>query len=179
MYENKPLYANLLKESYDDLPPSLQLLHNLNSGDFQEYYGNCNVVGGKNFIAKLIAKIMKLPKSQYNAPLLVKFKTVKNTEHWMRYFDNQPFYSTQMQKGDLLYEKISFITLAFQVSTDQKAIYLNLKQLYFFKLPILKLCRIKIISKEWEQNGQFNFFVKISAPFIGTIIQYQGYLNVQ
>lgn len=176
---NLSLYQNLLKESYDQLPYTLQSLHNLAHGEHKTYHGHYTATVGPHIIAKLIAKLISLPNTGENLPLRVEFQQQDNYEHWHRHFNHKLFQSTQYQKENLLHEKVAFITLAFQIQANSKELSLKLQQMYLFKLPILQLCKFKVTGKEWEANGDFHFLVQVKAPIIGSIIQYQGTLKIQ
>ena len=96
----------------------------------------------------------------------------------MRYFGRKRFQSKQWQVGDLLYEKLAFLTLVFKVSGSREGLILTLKEVLFLKIPIKKLYPLEVMGREWEDLGKFNFLVSVKAPFIGMIIEYHGTLDV-
>lgn len=176
MLKHQSLYKSLLGEKYNCLPHALQSVHNLSQQETKSYQGFYTAIVGNNVIARCIARLMSLPQSGESLPLRVEFQQKGHSEHWHRYFNHQLFSSIQYQKGNLLYEKVSLMTLAFQIESTSKGLSLQLQQLYLLKLPILQLCQLNVTGEEWEDNGYFHFNVKVKAPMIGLIIQYHGFL---
>lgn len=179
MSDKGSLYQLLLGREYADLPPTLQKIHSsIPKGEVRECYGISKVTIGRNILAKLLVRIMGLPREKERIPLKVCFQEVRDVEVWTRDFDGISFQSKQWKKDQFLYEQVSLMTLIFKVAYKDHQLCLDLQNLLFCKIPIYKIYPVKVIGREWEYEGKFHFLVRITAPFIGLIMEYQGYLKV-
>ncbi len=175
MANNKSIYQTLLGLEYETMAPSLQRLHQ-NTSQIS-YQGRCDVIAGVHPLAKLLRKMVALPKAGQDLPIQVDFVAENGIEKWSRHFDKHIFVSTQWQDGQYLYEKVVFLTFVFKVRINNGQLSLGLEKIRCGQLP-LTWCGLHITAKEWEEDGLFHFNVTVKFPLVGEIITYQGHLLV-
>jgi len=45
-----------------------------------------------------------------------------------------------------------------------------------FRVPLPRWLAPRITGREWEEESRFRFLVEISAPLIGDVVRYTGWL---
>ena len=169
------LYRTLLNDRYTQLPMAVQQLHDVQG--VKRHRGECHSLRGSNIISRFIASLLGLPPSGKQLPLKVIFQQKHNREIWTRHFDKDRFVSEQWAKDGLLYERIRFITLVFQVNVSSEKLELNLKRVLFLGMNVKPLFRPKVTAIEFEKDGVFNLFIRVKLPLTGLLIEYHGWLK--
>ncbi len=176
--DNAPLYQRLMGDSWGQLPEAIRALHDLKDEMVAE--GLSSVERGKGLLSRLIAKCVGFPEEGKNVPLKVSFKKLGGEEIWTRNFAGKTFVSRQSEGTGkyerLLYEKFSPMHFGLALVLDDKKLYLTLRKWNFLGIPMPLFLAPQGDAYEYEENGRFNFNVRIYHPFIGLIVHYRGWL---
>jgi hypothetical protein len=102
-------------------------------------------------------------------------------EVWQRKFDGKTFHS-HLSKGKgrsqhLIVERFGPFRFAMAMVIENGCLYYVPRRWSVFHIPLPKPLIPSGTSFEAEQNGKFHFDVDITAPFIGRIVRYQGWLT--
>lgn len=174
-----PLYWKILGSAFSALPPRVRELHG--HAVPRQWRGYARVTRGRSPAAALIAAIVGLPRTASNVPVTVDFSPENGSERWIRNFNGRSF-STVQSAGTgkdqyLLVERFGPATFALALVVDGGRLFLVPRRWSFLGIPMPRFLLPTGQSSETEREGQFCFDVKISMPFIGLIVAYQGSLQ--
>jgi hypothetical protein len=181
---NLPLYQQVLESAWNDLPEPIRVLHLTKLPC--EFSGLCNVIRGESFIAKAIASLIGFPLTGIDQPISVSFtETNKSngrfTQRWTRTIAARKFHSNMFMGAGrwhrLLCERFGPATFALALTTDANGVQLVLRAWSLFGIPMPMLLAPQVNANETGKDRKFNFHIELSHPWIGLIIQYQGWLD--
>lgn len=174
---DKPLYAALLGDAWQNLPKEIRAMHDGTT----KAQGRASVERGGNMFGRLAAWLVGFPKTRDDIPVDVRFHANENEETWTRTFGGQGFSSRQFagcgRSERLLCERFGPLTFAMALVAEENRLSLVLSRwsIIGLKLPMW-LCP-RSTSFESVENGRFRFHVEISHPLTGLIVRYRGWLE--
>jgi hypothetical protein len=173
------LYQRVLAGAWDDLPASLRAMHRVDA--VQVARGEADIERGTGLLAGLVAVLFGLPRAARSAPTSVRFEARDGVETWTRNFASRIMRSRQWQGvgrwEGLLCEGFGPVTFGLAVLTGDGRLRLVLRRWTFLGLPLPISLAPLGHAIESEQDGRFRFDVAISAPLIGAIVRYRGWLK--
>lgn len=173
-----PLYRQVLGSAFDTLPMQVQNLHGTSNA--RRWFGRADVKRGTGMVARAICLLIGFPSTAENVPISVSFASEAEGERWKRDFGGKVFSSIQKRgtgKHDfLLVERFGPISVAIALVVQKDRLYLVPRSWSCLGMPLPKWLMPTGESYETQKNEQFCFDVKISAPFVGLIVSYQGTL---
>lgn len=173
------VYRTILGRAYDRLPDQLQKLHDVRGT--QDWNGTASVMAGRNWAAKLIAKIFGFPTTMASLPVSVTFSKQDGVELWERDFDGSKFSSTQSvgtgRNANLLQESFGPFDFGLALVIKDDKLFLIPRRWSIWGLPLPRWALPSGASYETQIDGRFHFDVTISAPIIGLVAHYQGNLE--
>jgi saccharopine dehydrogenase-like NADP-dependent oxidoreductase len=174
-----PPYKRVLGSAFFQMPPQLQDLHGQTVT--HTWSGDAEVLGGRNPVARLIARIAGFPNKTGPTPVTVTFTPEAGGEHWERDFGGSIFRSYQtVGKGrntGLLTERFGAVTVALALVLEAGTLRLVPRRWTVFGLPLPNVLLPNGDSFEYEEDGAFHFDVTIRAPMVGLIAAYKGRLK--
>lgn len=168
-----PLYARVMGERFDALPPAVRDMHDFN-GDGGAA-GEGEVVRGTHPLARLMGWIVRFPPSG-SYLLHVSFAERGGVETWTRQFGPHRFASRLSQHGDSVVERFGPMRFAFALPSDGQGLEMVLRRWSVFGVPLPRWLAPRVTGCEWEEDGRFRFLVEIRAPLIGDVVRYTGWL---
>ncbi len=172
-----PLFEQALGQTiWRTMPASWRAAHDV--WDLHELSGMARVTRGKGAAATLIAKLFRFPPERAETPVHVTMERVGETEVWTRDFDGQKFRSVLSPAGDGVVRE-RFGPFAFQMSlpVDQGAMGMPVTHGWFLGVPLPKALLPRSETREFDEDGVFQFDVRLSAPLVGLIVHYRGWLE--
>ena len=166
------LYEELLGESFSALSPKVQAMHRYEKQNILK--GKVNIRRGSTFLAKFMNLLMRLPKEQNEAFLMLELTKQEKQEQWKRTFGTDLFSSVQYKEDDVMVEKMGLVKMYFRVFEKEKALCTILEKSTVLGLRIPKIFTVKVTSKVEEVNGKVHFFVEVRSFKKVLIIQYDG-----
>jgi hypothetical protein len=168
------LYARILGASYERLAPILKNIHDTRAT--KRYVGRCDIRGGTNLIAKVIARFAGLPTAKNDVPVEVTILRDGRGEGWTRMFGTQRMSSRLLDNGQRLQERLGPLVLTFELAAEAERIVWSLHsaRLAWIPLPISWL--LVCAASESIENGRYCFDVSAHVRGIGLIVHYQGWL---
>lgn len=170
-----PLYARVMGARFAALPDAVRGMHEV-CGD-SGAAGEATVTRGKTLLARLIATIMRFPKTGAY-PLHVSFAERDGVERWTRRFGEQVFESELSESGGHLVERFGPLRFMFDLPSDARGLEMHLRAWRAFGVPMPLALAPRGIAREWQEEGRFRFDVPISLPFAGLIVHYSGRLDL-
>lgn len=168
-----PLYARVMRDRFDALPPSLRAIHDvLRDGGAA---GRAIVTGAANPVAHMIARLMRFPVAG-DHDLHVSFAERHGVEAWTRDFGGRCFRSHLSQRGSWLVERFGPLRFAFDLPSDARGLTMVMRAWWFGPLRLPLAFAPRSTAREWEEDGRFHFDVPIALPLIGRLVRYRGWL---
>ena len=168
-----PLYARIMGAAFEALPPAVRGMH--------ELYGDGGAAGegiverGRHPLARLMGWVVRFPPSG-SYPLHVTFAERRGVETWQRNFGPHCFASRLCQRGDRVVERFGPMRFAFALPSDGAGLEMVLRRWSMFGVPLPLWLAPRIVGREWEEDDRFRFPVEITAPLIGKVVRYTGWL---
>jgi NAD(P)-dependent dehydrogenase (short-subunit alcohol dehydrogenase family) len=171
-----PLYARVMGREFLGLPEVTRRVHRGRPAILAE--GEAAVIGPRNPLGRLVARLFGLPKEASKAPVRVLIEAREGREYWTRWFDGQPMRSVMSRAGDGLIEErfgIVAIRLALVARPDGLDMVPMGGRIGPLPLPRFLLPRIK--AEERVDGTRHRFDVDVALPLIGRLVAYRGYLE--
>ena len=173
-------YKVVLGNQFDNLPAKLRALHQTDAASVWE--GEAELRVGNNLFTKIIAKAIGFPRHEGSSSVSVTFTPEGDGQWWERNFGGQKFRSYQYAgKGrnqHLLVERFGPIAIGLALVIQEGRLHLTPRRWEIFGIAMPRFLLPKGDSFECEnERGDFQFNVTISAPIIGLIVAYKGWLK--
>lgn len=168
--------ARVLGSSREALPAGVRAVHDRHGP--RVYVGSSDVEGGRNPLAWLISRIMRLPKAGLAQPVTVRLIPDGTEEHWTRAFANSTFQSTVWADGRRLYESVGIAQFEFKPVATADGVRLDTMGMKVLGIPAPRflLPTIRSFDRELE-DGAFGFDVEARLPLVGRLVRYRGRLT--
>lgn len=167
------LYERLVGEGWGVLDAPVRRLHLCARGA-----GTFAVRRGQGRLARVVARLMGLPASGEEVPLLLSVEAHGGGERWRRSFAGREFVTEQGEHAGLMAERTGPFELLFRLKAEGGALLyaqedaaLRVKSLRV-RLPRLLAPRVEA----WERAdaGGVRVSVCVTAPLVGPLIRYEG-----
>ncbi len=173
-----PLYRRVLGSRFDELPPEIRALHDLQGVTTAS--GVCEIRRGGNPLARCLAAILRMPPAATAVPVRVTFTPDRGRELWQRDFAGCGFRSTQEApagRAGHLIERFGALAFLLEVPTCPAGLDLVLRRAWCLGLPLPRVFWPRIAACERVVGGSFTFDVEIRLPLLGLMIHYRGRLE--
>ncbi|KZK86237.1 Saccharopine dehydrogenase [Pseudovibrio sp. Ad13] len=172
-------FKQVLGSAFNLLPTALQNFHG--SGQKQTWQGQAVVHRGSGLLSKMIGRVFGFPKTNDAANVCVTQIPDENGLSWTRSFDGKEFESfLKVGRGKdsyLLSEQFGPVKVALALVLDEGKLRFIPRRWSIFSIPMPRILLPHGESFEQETDGRFSFDVQISAPVVGHIVSYKGYLE--
>lgn len=173
-----PLFARVMGPDFANLPEVTRRLHRGRPAVLAD--GEAAVVGAKNAVGRLMAKLFGLPSEASRVPVRVLIESRDGREHWTRFFDGRPMRSVMQRAGDGVVEERFgpvAIRMVLVARPDGLDMVRSSGRIGFVPLPKVLLPTIKA-EERTEGTRRHRFDVEIGLPVIGRLVAYRGYLEL-
>ncbi len=170
------LFQSLLGPAFFRLPEPVRRLHA--AGGTTRYLGKATVERGTHPLARLCARLARLPPSMREAPLTVEFDASPTGETWRRTFDGVPMRSTLRVRDGLLHERLGGLHLRFHLYLHDAALHWRVagaRLLGIVPLPARWFDGVHCIER--DEDGRYAFDIVATLPLAGKVIRYCGWLE--
>jgi hypothetical protein len=127
----------------------------------------------------LIAMIMRLPKSNPAADLVVTAWHFADQMVWSRSFDGRVFESTFKKEDDFLVEQMGPLSLFLQPMAEGGRLVYRLIATHLGPIALPRMLAPSMTAWESEKDGKYAFEVSVSLPFLGRLVRYSGSLDLE
>ncbi len=178
--KTSPLYSRILGDVWQQLPETIREMHDLTG--FKRALGEAKVERGKGKIACFIATLFGFPLEGESVPVCVDFSLRDGKEYWRRTFAGKSFLSIQSE-GEKSYERLvcerfGMFAFGLAVVVADGKLQLIIRRWNIMGIPLPLFLAPGGYSYESEESGNFHFNVEITAPIVGLIVRYRGWLVV-
>lgn len=140
--------------------------------------GTARVERGRG-IGGLIALIMRLPKSNPKAELVVVAWHFPDQMVWSRSFDGRVFESTFTRDEDFLVERMGPLSLYLQPMAEGGRLVYRLVATQLGPVTLPRFFAPSMNAWESEKDGKYTFEVAVGLPLFGRLICYSGDLELE
>ncbi|WP_280176542.1 DUF4166 domain-containing protein [Pseudovibrio ascidiaceicola] len=172
-------FKQVLGSAFNLLPTPLQDFHGLDQK--QTWQGQAEVHQGSGLLSKIIGWLFGFPKESKSVAVRVTQIPEENGVSWTRSFDGKTFGSfLKVGSGKdsyLLTEQFGPVKVALALVLDDGKLRFIPRRWSIFSIPMPRFLLPGGESFEQETDDRFSFDVQISAPVVGHIVSYKGYLE--
>jgi hypothetical protein len=140
--------------------------------------GSAKVERGRG-LGGLIAALMRLPKSNPKADLVVTAWHFPDQMIWSRSFDGRVFESTFKKDDDLLVERMGPLSLFMQPMCEGGRLVYRLIGTQIGPITVPRFLAPAMSAWESEKDGKYQFEVSVGLPLFGQVIRYSGVLDLE
>lgn len=140
--------------------------------------GTAKVEHGRG-LGGFVAALMRLPKSNPKAELVVTAWHFPDQIVWSRSFDGKEFESTFTRDGDFLVERVGPFSLYLQPMCEGGRLVYRLIATQIGPVPLPRFLAPSMTAWESEKDGQYQFEVTVGLPLLGRVIRYSGSLELE
>ncbi|HEY5804326.1 MAG TPA: DUF4166 domain-containing protein [Lysobacter sp.] len=174
------LYRQLLAARFDQLPPTLRALHDRHG--CRRYHGKVEVDRGAGVLSRLCAWAARLP-AQGRGTIKVEIDADAKGERWARVFAGRAMRSRLWAHDALLRERLGLLVFAFRLDVEHlpgagSAVVWHVASVSALGLPLPRRWFTAVTAREYERDHRYRFDVAARLPWIGLLVHYRGWLDV-
>lgn len=171
------LYRRILGTAWGSVPSEIRHMH---GGGVALASGTASVRRGAGLLSRLVAFVIRFPQAGDDIPVSVRFVAEADGETWVRTFDEQFFSSRMREGGDaderLLCESFGPLEFAQALVVEGARVRLAMRAWTAFGVPLPLWLAPRSNSYATTRDRRYRFFVEISHPMTGLIVNYEGWL---
>ncbi|WP_206859981.1 DUF4166 domain-containing protein [Lysobacter changpingensis] len=174
-----PLYRQLLPARFDDLPPTVRALHERVGR--HRYRGKVEVERGHGLLSRMCAWATRLP-GEGRGTIEVEIDSAAQGERWARIFAGRAMRSRLWARDALLCERLGLVTFAFRLDVEPlgagHAVVWRVAKVRALGVPLPRRWFDAVGAREYERDRRYRFDVFAALPWIGRLVHYRGWLDV-
>ena len=174
-------YQRIVGDSWSDLAEPVRQFHTM-AKQFQGA-GLFTVRHGRGFLARLFARIMRLPAEGEKVPVKLVVVATDDGEQWNRMFADRPFITKQGEHpAGYMTERVGLTEIWYRLLVVDEALHYEQAKaslrLGRLRIPLPRVLAPNISAREWAMpDGRgVNVSVNVKAPLVGLLINYTGYI---
>lgn len=174
-----PLYRRLLGADFDTLPATLRTIHNRDG--LWRYRGEVDARRGAGVLAGLCAWATRLPPT-VAGPIDVEIEADASGERWTRRFIGHAMRSRLWFHEGRLLERLGAVRFEFAVKAIEgangRSIAWRVERAAVLGCALPARWFAGVQALEFERNGRYHYDVTAALPWIGPLLRYRGWLDV-
>jgi len=170
------LFARLLADKFDLLPPRVRALHARETT--HTYAGRADVERSAGLLARLMGAATRLPARKADQALHVTIEPTAHDERWTRKFADHAMPSRLWDAGGLLRERLGLATFGFRLDVENGKLTWRVASVHALGIALPARLFQGVLAREFEQDGRYRFDVRAELPLVGLLVHYRGWLDV-
>ena len=171
-----PLFKRLLGAAFEGLPAPIKRVHDGRA--HKVLSGRCHITRGAGVLVSLLGWAASLPRSGNDLPIQVSFLCDGAREIWNRDFAGQPMRSTLTERNGCLEEVFGPARFRFALRVDDRGIAWTVAGIRVLGLPLPAAWFKAVTARQSVQAGRYAFDVRAELPWVGLLVHYHGWLEV-
>ena len=181
------LYERLVREGWGGLDEPVRRLHACGAAGARAA-GTFAVRRGTSRAARLLARLLGLPQSGEDVPLLLSVMPLGGGgERWHRSFAGHDFITEQREHeaGQLLAERAGPFETLFRLTAEGGALAYRSEGASLragrlrLRLPRRLAPRVEAWERACEDGGGVRVSVRVTSPLVGLLIEYEGLVRME
>lgn len=171
-----PLFQRALGPDWQQMPQRWRDIHAFEGT--QDLSGQARISRGQGMLSRLVAAVFRFPQAAEEVPVKVRMERIGDTERWTRQFGAQSFQSVLRWAGPgRLYERFGIFTFELSLPIRDAVMGMPVEKGWCLGVPLPKAMLPRSETREFIEDGVFQFDVRLSAPLAGLIVHYRGWLT--
>jgi len=178
-----PLYMRVMGDSWTEIAEPVRLAHAPHS--IVHAHGSLRIEHGRHYVARLLARLLRLPRPSVAAEARLIVTARGDGEHWQRTLngrrlDTQQYESSQSE----LAERFGVLELRFRLdASNGSLVYVQREAALLFgsvRLPIPASWAPRVEAREDPAGPKrVKVDVRVALPCVGPLIAYDGIIDVE
>lgn len=169
--------ARAIGPAFDGLPSAIRALHETPGRSL--WRGEAATKGAANPVAATVARLIGFPKTQAACPAEVEIEADGDRSIWRRRIGGHAFASvlSAPRAGGRMSERFGPLTMDLRLAPEGERLIYHVEGWRLGPIPLPRaLVPSTRAHEEVDAAGRFVFDVEISAPLIGRLVRYRGWL---
>ncbi|MFC7379071.1 DUF4166 domain-containing protein [Brevundimonas sp. GCM10030266] len=174
----RALYPRAIGPAFDGLPDALRALHETPGRSI--WRGRAMTEGASGPLAALAARIVGFPKAQADCEAEVAIDADGERSIWRRRIGGHAFASTlsRPRPGGRVSERFGPLSMDLTLTPEGGRLVYRVEGWRAGPIPLPRwLCPATEAFEEVDAEGRFVFDVTITAPLLGRLVRYRGWLQ--
>jgi hypothetical protein len=144
--------------------------------------GTFAVCWGQRLPARLLARLLRLPREGPAVPVRVEIERMGDREVWRRWFAGRPYVTRQSRRGRIRIERIGALEIRYRLRAwRNEVLYAQERaclRVGWLAVPLSR--RLAPTVSAWAagpEGDRFFVAVTVLAPVIGPLLSYAGYVT--
>lgn len=175
--ERGAIYARAIGPAFDALPAPLRALHE--APGRSQWRGEAATEGASGPLVALVARIVGFPKAREACPVEVAIEADGDRSVWRRRIGGHAFASVLSHPGagGRVRERFGPLSMDLRLTPEGERLIYRVEGWRLGLIPLPRsLGPSTRAHEEVDAEGRFVFDVEISAPLIGRLVRYRGWL---
>ena len=175
--ERGAIYARAIGPAFDTLPEAIRTLHETPGRSL--WRGEAATEGASGPLAALVARIVGFPKAQAACATEVAIEADGDRSVWWRTIGRHGFASvlSHPRPGGRVSERFGPLSMALTLTPEGERLVYRVDGWRLGPIPLPRALGPSTRAlEEVDAEGRFVFDVEISAPLIGRLVRYRGWL---
>lgn len=169
------LYRRILGPRFDALPEVLRRFHGETSGGNAR--GTLRVERGAGRLRNALASLAGFPRPGAEVPVRLRVVVEGDRERWVRHFGGHRLETVQWARGDLLMERAGPTSFSSALVIDGPCLSYDLRRAWFAGIPLPRWLAPSVEGHTIAGEGGWRVVVRISAPALGELVRYEGWVE--
>lgn len=170
------LFETLIGADFAHLPRTVRQLHD-GSGP-RRYLGHGDVERGTHPLARLCCIVARLPPT-FSGAMAVDMQSTPTDERWIRRFGMHAMPSRLQLHADGLVERLGPLRFVFALTVEEAMLHWTVRSVHVLGLPLPRGWFGNVGAREFERDGRYRYDVFARLPWIGPLVRYRGWLDVE
>ncbi len=171
------LYRRILGERFDALPDVLRRFHGSPAGGRAR--GTFQVERATGKLQSAVASLLGMPESSQAVPVCLDVTVEGDRERWCRRIGERRLVTVQWAAGDLLMESLGLISFLTALELDGRCLHYEFRRAWFAGIPLPRWTSPAVTGSADAGESGWRVEVHIMAPFLGEIVRYSGWVELE
>jgi hypothetical protein len=143
--------------------------------------GTFAVRWGRAFPARILARLLRLPREGPTVPVRVEIERMGDREVWRRWFAGRPYVTRQSRRGPIRIERIGALEIRYRLQATRHEVR-HVQERACVRVGRLAVPLPRHLSPmvtAWaagQEGDRFFVAVRVRAPLVGPLLSYAGYV---
>jgi hypothetical protein len=169
------LYRRVLGVHFDELPPVLKQFHDRAEGGRAR--GIFRVVRADGVVRHVVAELLRMPRAGEHVEVLLEVIVEGNRERWLRHFPGRCTRTVQWAADNVLMERIGPVSFSSTIAVQGSRMRYEFVRAWFAGVPLPVWLSPYVDGYVDAGDTGWRVAVHIFAPFLGEIVDYEGWVE--
>jgi hypothetical protein len=173
----RSLYRRLLGARFDALPEVLRRFHDAPGGGRAR--GTLQVERAAGPLRNALASFLGLPRTGTDALVRLEVEIEGDRERWVRHIQGRRLETVQWARGDLLMESYGPTAFASALVVEESGLRYEFRRAWVIGIPLPRRLAPRVDGDVSAGEGGWRLAVRIESPFLGELVRYRGWVELE